>query len=416
MIDMKLLRQEPERLRAGLRKRGADESLVDLLIEADAERRAVETELQILRARRKAIAAEVADARRAGREVLELVEEGREIGLRVQALETTARAAGDRARDLALAIPAELLDDVPDGADESANRVVAVWGDPAPAGPAHWAFGPALGLDAEAGAALSGARFTVLRGQIARLHRALGQFMLDLATTEHGYEEIAPPLLVREAALIGTGQLPKFEEDLFRAGDHYLIPTAEVPLTNLVAGKILTEGQLPLRYAALTACFRAEAGAAGRDLRGFIRQHQFEKVEMVSIVPPEAARDELARMTRCAETVLERLELPYRRVLKCAGDTGFGAAMTFDLEVWLPGQAAYREISSCSTAGDFQARRMAARIRGRDEYPHTLNGSGVAVGRALVAVLENGLQADGSIRVPEVLRPWMGGIDTLRPA
>ncbi len=275
-------------------------------------------------------------------------------------------------------------------------------------------------MDFAAAAKLAGSRFTVLRGALARLERALGQYMLDVHTQEHGYTETVVPLLVNDAAMFGTGQLPKFAEDLYKTTDgRWLIPTAEVPLTNLVAGEILPANSLPLRLTALTPCFRSEAGSAGRDVRGMLRQHQFTKVELVSIVRPEDSAAEHERMTRCAETILERLELPYRRMLLCAGDTGFSAAKTYDLEVWLPGQGMYREISSCSNTRAFQARRMNARFRnaeGRPEFVHTLNGSGVAVGRALIAVLENYQDADGGITVPEVLRPYMQGLERIAPA
>ena len=274
-------------------------------------------------------------------------------------------------------------------------------------------------MDFDAAAKLSGARFVVLKGALARLERAIGQFMLDLQAGEHGYLEVNPPLMVRDAAMFGTAQLPKFRDDQFRAGDDmWMIPTAEVPLTNLVRESIIDEADLPLRFTALTQCFRAEAGAAGRDTRGMIRQHQFSKVEMVSVTTPEASGAEHERMTACAETVLRRLDLPYRVMLLCTGDMGFASQKTYDLEVWLPGQGRYREISSCSVCGDFQARRMDARFRaagGRQtRFVHTLNGSGLAVGRTLVAVLENYQNTDGSVTVPEVLRPYMGGIDTIR--
>jgi seryl-tRNA synthetase len=313
--------------------------------------------------------------------------------------------------------------EVPDGADEDANLIVHEHGsrrnfefDTRE----HFDFGPALGLDFESAQAVSGARFAYLRGGIARLNRALGQFMLDIHTTEFDYQEVAPPLLVRDDAVIGTGQLPKFAEDLFKTTDgRWLIPTAEVSLTNLVREKILSEGELPMRFTALTPCFRSEAGAAGRDTRGLIRQHQFDKVELVSITTPDASEAEHERMTQAAETILDRLALPYRRMLLCAGDMGFTAKKTYDLEVWLPGQGAYREISSCSNCGDFQARRMNARFRAAGEkgttFVHTLNGSGVAVGRALVAVLENYQQADGSVTVPDALLPYMGGVTRLEP-
>ncbi|MBU3974365.1 MAG: serine--tRNA ligase, partial [Alphaproteobacteria bacterium] len=310
-------------------------------------------------------------------------------------------------------------DDVPDGEDEAGNVLVGQpWGTPREGGPAkdHADLGEALGLlDFEAAAKMSGSRFAVLKGGLARLERAIGQFMLDVQTGEHGYLEVNPPYLVKDDAMFGTGQLPKFEEDLFRVGEHLLIPTAEVSLTNLVREQILSEDELatPIRFTALTPCFRAEAGSAGRDTRGLIRQHQFHKVEMVSIAKPEDSEAEHERMVRCAEAVLEKLGLPYRRMLLCKGDMGFSARKTFDLEVWLPSQGTYREISSCSNCGDFQARRMDARFKRagekKTEFVHTLNGSGLAVGRTLVAVMENYQEADGSIRVPDALVPYMGG-------
>ena len=283
----------------------------------------------------------------------------------------------------------------------------------------HFELGEAGGLmEFERAAKVAGSRFVLLRGQIARLNRALGQLMIDLHTSEHGYQEVEVPVLVNAATVYGTGQLPKFEEDLFKTTDgRYLIPTAEVPLTNYVRDEIVPGAQLPIRFAALSQCFRSEAGSAGRDTRGMLRQHQFPKVELVSITTPEESEAEHERMTRCAERVLELLELPYRRMLLCAGDTGFGSTKTFDLEVWLPGQQAYREISSCSNMRDFQARRMNARYRGADGksagFMHTLNGSGVAVGRAMIAVMENHQQADGSIRIPQALRPYLGNLDFL---
>jgi seryl-tRNA synthetase len=338
------------------------------------------------------------------------------------ALEEEEKAIGARLDAMLAALPNLPAPDVPDGPDESANVELRRHGAPpdmnAPSD--HVTLGEALGLmDFAAASALSGARFTVLRGGLARLERALGQFMLDLHTREFGYQEMSVPILVRDAALFGTGQLPKFAEDLFQTTSGYwLIPTSEVSLTNLAADRILDADALPLRMTALTPCFRAEAGAAGRDTRGMIRQHQFWKVELVSITTANASEAEHERMTDAAETVLKRLELPFRTMLLCAGDMGFAARKTFDIEVWLPGQGAYREISSCSNCGDFQARRMKARCRpkggeGPVEFVHTLNGSGIAVGRALVAVMENYQQADGSIAVPDVLRPYMGGLDTV---
>ncbi|MBV8575909.1 MAG: serine--tRNA ligase, partial [Acetobacteraceae bacterium] len=328
-------------------------------------------------------------------------------------------------KDVLAALPNTLDPEVPEGADESANVVIVQHGEPRDLGfepRQHFELGEALGMmDFAMAAKLAGSRFTVLRGALARLERALGQFMLDLHTREHGYAEISVPLLVNDATMYGTGQLPKFAADSFQTTDgRWLVPTAEVPLTNMVAGEIVPEKQLPIRVTALTDCFRSEAGAAGRDTRGMLRQHQFRKVELVSITHPEQSAAEHERMTEMAERVLALLELPYRRVLLCAGDTGFSSAKTFDLEVWLPGQQTWREISSCSNCRDFQARRMNARFRAADgkavAHVHTLNGSGVAVGRALIAVLENHQQADGSILVPEVLWPYMGGMERIARA
>ena len=343
-------------------------------------------------------------------------------------LEAEERELGARLQDMLAGIPNLPLDEVPAGADETDNVEVSRWGQQrnfAFPPREHADIGPALGLDFETGAKISGARFTFLRGQMARLERALGQFMLDRQTEANGYTECQPPLLVKDEAVFGTGQLPKFAEDLFQTTDgRWLIPTAEVSLTNSVRDTILAEAELPIRMTALTPCFRSEAGAAGRDTRGFIRQHQFDKVELVAICKPEDSPAEHARMTAAAESILQALELPYRKVLLCTGDMGFTAMKTFDLEVWLPGQGTYREISSISNCGDFQARRMGARFRpAKDdksaskgtEFVHTLNGSGLAVGRTLVAVLENYQQEDGSVDVPAVLQPYMGGLTRLVP-
>ena len=335
----------------------------------------------------------------------------------IAAAEAEEARVGKALRDLLAAQKSLAAEDVPEGEDEGGNVLVGQpWGVPREGGPAkdHADLGEAMGLlDFEAAAKMSGSRFAVLKGGLARLERAIGQFMLDVQTGEHGYLEVNPPYLVKDDAMFGTGQLPKFEEDLFRVGEHLLIPTAEVSLTNLVREQILSEDELatPIRFTALTPCFRAEAGSAGRDTRGLIRQHQFHKVELVSIAKPEDSEAEHERMVRCAEVVLEKLNLPYRRMLLCKGDMGFSAKKTFDLEVWLPSQGTYREISSCSNCGDFQARRMDARFKRagekKTEFVHTLNGSGLAVGRTLVAVMENYQEVDGRIRVPEALVPYM---------
>jgi len=420
MLDIRWIRENPDALDAALARRGAPPAAAAVLA-ADAARRGKQTEFQALQSRRNAASKDIGRAMAQGRkdEAEALKAEVTALKDRTQALEEEERAAAVALNDLLAEFPNVLDAEVPEGRDESANVEQRRSGTPRDfAFPVkqHFELGEALGLmDFERAAKLSGARFTVLKGALARLERALAQFMLDLHTTEFGYTEVSPPLLVRDAALQGTGQLPKFAEDLFRVGgDFWLIPTAEVPLTNLVAEETLAEDALPLRYTACTACFRAEAGAAGKDTRGMLRQHQFYKVELVSIAHPDRSGEEHERMTDCAETVLKRLDLPFRTMMLCAGDTGFGAAKTYDIEVWLPGQGAYREISSCSNTRDFQARRMNARFKGVDakgapRFVHTLNGSGIAVGRALIAVLENYQQEDGSIAVPAALRPYMGG-------
>lgn len=421
MHDIRLIRDDPNAFDAGLKRRGL-EPLAAALAALDERRRAAQTELQTALARRNEASKAIGQAKAQKREdeAQALMAEVSVLKEQVPRLEDAARAA-DTALEANLAVIPNLpAPDVPEGLDEAGNMQVAIWGDPPEGDYAeHPDFAGPLGLDFESAAAIAGARFAVLKGGIARLHRAIGQFMLDRNVSEWGYTEVNPPVLVRDEAMFGTTQLPKFAEDSFHTTDgRWLIPTAEVSLTNLVREKILDEKELPLRFTALTQCFRAEAGAAGRDTRGLIRQHQFEKVELVSIVAPEAAADEHERMTRAAESILEALNLPYRRMLLCAGDMGFSATKTFDLEVWLPGQARYREISSCSNCGDFQARRMNARFRregGKPEFVHTLNGSALAVGRTLVAVLENYQQRDGSVCVPEVLAPYMGGLSVLEP-
>ena len=418
MHDIRAIREDPAAFDAAMARRKVA-PFADAVIAIDAERRAALTTLQERQSARNALAKQVALGRRAGGDTAALEAQSSALKDEMAALE--ARAAEREAAIAALleAVPNVLDAGVPDGADETANVVLKQSPQPDGAGKEHDELGTALGqMDFAAAAKIAGARFTVLRGPLARMARALGQFMLDLHTAEHGYEEVAVPLLVNDAAMFGTGQLPKFAADLFRTTDgRWLIPTAEVPLTNLAAGEIIPAARLPIRMAALTDCFRSEAGSAGRDTRGMLRQHQFQKVELVSIVHPDDSDTEHERMTRCAETVLERLGLPYRRVLLCAGDTGFGSAKTFDLEVWLPGQGAWREISSCSTMRAFQARRMNARFRAADgktiQPVHTLNGSGVAVGRALIAVMEIYQQPDGSIAVPEALRGYMAGLATI---
>ena len=422
MHDIRLIRDDPQAFDTGLGRRGL-EPLSSALIALDERRRAAQTELQTALARRneasKAIG--IAKAQKREDDAAALLAEVAALKEQVPALEETARQA-DSALEANLAVIPNLpAMDVPEGGGEHDNVEQKKWGEPREGSFAeHAEFGPALGLDFESAATIAGARFAVLKGGIARLNRAIGQFMLDRNTSDWGYTEVNPPLLVRDEAMYGTDKLPKFAEDSFQTTDgRWLIPTAEVSLTSLVLGRLLDGKDLPLRFTALTPCFRSEAGSAGRDTKGLIRQHQFEKVELVSIVPPEASDDEHERMTRAAESILEALGLPYRRVLLCTGDMGFGARKTFDLEVWLPGQQRYREISSCSNCGDFQARRMNARFRregGKPEFVHTLNGSALAVGRTLVAVLENYQKSDGSVRIPEVLIPYMNGVTALTPA
>ena len=426
MFDIKSIRDNPAAFDEARRRRGLD-PLSSKLIALDDARRTAIAGLQVAQERRNAASKEIGLAMREKNAARadELKAEVARLKEDFPKLEEAERDAGQALETALLEIPNSPLPDVPEGADEEGNVLVRTWGDEHKARTSdlskpkeHFEIGEALGLmDFDVASKMSGARFVVLKGRLARLERALMQFMLDLHTDHHGYTEIDPPLLVRDDAMIGTAQLPKFRDDQFAAGDFWLIPTAEVPLTNLVREQILDEASLPLRYTAGTHCFRAEAGAAGRDTRGMIRQHQFAKVEMVSITTPDEALAEHERMTACAEEVLKRLGLPYRVMLLCTGDMGFASQKTYDLEVWLPGQGRYREISSCSVCGDFQARRMNARYRSKDSktprFVATLNGSGVAVGRALVAVLENYQQADGSVIIPDALRPYMGGAERL---
>ncbi len=431
MLDIKWIREKPEALAAALVKRNWTQAEADQAVEdisaRDEARRAHLVTLQEKQERRNAASKEIGNAMRSGDMVLadRLKAEVADIKTFVQNGEATERDLDRQLHDALAVLPNIPLDDVPLGKDEADNVELRRFGEgkrKAAWTREHFEIGEAWGqMDFERAAKLSGSRFTVLSGEIARLDRALGQFMLDLHTTEHGYTEVLPPLLVRDEVLFGTNQLPKFEDDLFFVphgeGRLGLIPTAEVSLTNLVREEILANDKLPLRYTALTPCFRAEAGSAGRDTRGMLRQHQFYKVEMVSITAPEDSLAEHERMTECAEMVLKRLELPFRTVTLCTGDMGFGARKTYDIEVWLPGQDTFREISSCSVCGDFQARRMNARYRKADGkgvgFVHTLNGSGTAVGRALIAVLENYQNEDGSVTVPQALRPYMGGLEKI---
>jgi seryl-tRNA synthetase len=421
MFDAKWIREDPDQFDAALARRGAAPAAAQIK-DLDSRRRKLQTEFQGLQKRRNEVSKAIGAAKGRGEDPTALMTEVADLKEAVQRLEQEEREASAELDALLQTLPNMPADDVPDGLDESANVELRSWGDkPSIAGQAkqHFELGEGLGMmDFERAAKLSGARFVVLSGQLARLERALGAFMLDIHTGEFGYTEMAPPLLVRGETAYGTGNLPKFAEDLFKTTDDYwLIPTAEMPLTNLVSGEILEEADLPKRFTAYTPCFRAEAGAAGKDTRGMIRQHQFNKVELVSIAHPDQSEAEHERMTSCAEEVLKRLGLPYRVVVLCAGDMGFAARKTYDIEVWLPGQNSYREISSCSNCGEFQARRMKARFRPAGQkatrFVHTLNGSGLAVGRTLVGVLENYQNADGSVTVPDALRPYLNGLERI---
>jgi seryl-tRNA synthetase len=422
MFDVKWIRDNPADFDRALKRRGLKPQ-AERVLEFDRMRRQAQAAAQAIQEERNALSKQIGIAKSKGEDAAPIMAKVATLKDKLAEAEARMRAA-EHDQDAFLAgLPNLPADDVPDGADESANVELRRVGAPATfafAPKEHDDIGQALGLmDFERAARLSGARFVVLMGKLARLERALAQFMLDLHTGEFGYTEVSPPALVRDAAVFGTGQLPKFSEDLFRTADGFwLIPTAEVPLTNLVAGEILDEKALPLRFTALTPCFRAEAGAAGKDTKGMLRQHQFQKVELVSVVHPDKSEEEHARMTACAEEVLKRLGLPYRVMALSTGDMGFAARKTYDIEVWLPGQKRYREISSCSNCGDFQARRMNARYRPAGEkgtrFVHTLNGSGLAVGRALIAVLENGQRQDGSVAIPAALRPYMGGQEVIR--
>ncbi|WP_337266821.1 serine--tRNA ligase [Oryzifoliimicrobium ureilyticus] len=426
MLDIKWIRDNPAALDKALARRGAEAQSSEL-ITLDEQRRSAVQKVQDMLSRRNAASKEIGaamaarDTERADR----LKAEVADLKVLLPAAEEDERSATEALNDVLSRLPNIPFDDVPDGKDEHDNVVVRSlgekprWNHPAKE---HFEIGEALGfMNFERAAKLSGSRFTVLTGPLARLERALGQFMIDLHTREHGYTEVSSPLMVRDEAVYGTAQLPKFAEDLFRTTDgRWLIPTAEVTLTNLVSGEILDQDKLPLRFTALTPSFRSEAGSAGRDTRGMLRQHQFWKCELVSITDQEGAIDEHERMTACAEEVLKRLGLHFRTIALCTGDMGFASRKTYDLEVWLPGQNTYREISSCSVCGDFQGRRMNARYRDKEDksnkFVHTLNGSGTAVGRALIAVLENYLNEDGSVTVPDALLPYMGGVTKIERA
>ncbi|MCO7222753.1 serine--tRNA ligase [Pleionea sp. CnH1-48] len=428
MIDPKLLRNDLEKVAANLARRGFELDTA-MIADLESQRKGLQIKAEELQAQSKSKAKEIGKIKAQGGDAQSVLDEVASLKEQKQEAENQLRDLREKILDAQYSIPNLIDDSVPDGADEDDNVEVSLWGEPT-----QFDFEPKDhvelgelngGLDFGASAKITGARFVVMKGRLAQLHRALTQFMLNTHTQEHGYEEVYVPYMVNRDSLMGTGQLPKFEEDLFAVKgstdedkkSYYLIPTAEVPVTNLVRDEIVERDQLPLRFTAHTPCFRSEAGSAGRDVKGLIRQHQFEKVEMVQIAHPDESMQALEEMTGHAEKILQLLELPYRKVILCAGDITFGSTKTYDLEVWLPGQQAYREISSCSNLQDFQARRMQARFRnpetGKPELAHTLNGSGLAVGRTLVALLENYQTAEGKIRIPEVLRPYMGGAETL---
>ncbi|MEA2561907.1 MAG: seryl-tRNA synthetase [Acidobacteriota bacterium] len=423
MLSRDLLREDPERVRQALANRNADPTLLENWQKLDAERRAELVEVEELKRRRNDASREIGKIKQQKGDASEAIAEVGKMKERIEELEARLAAIDPELQSIEQSIPNLPHESVPVGRDESANRVEKVVGEPRQFDfppKAHWDLGVELGiLDFERGAKITGARFTVYFGAGARLERALISFMLDLHTGRHGYTEVLPPFIVNRDSLIGTGQLPKFEQDLFHLEGYpyYLIPTAEVPVTNLHRDEILDESRLPLRYTAYTPCFRSEAGSYGKDVRGLIRQHQFNKVELVHLTSAETSYDALEELTGNAEKVLELLGLPYRRMALSTGDMGFGAAKTYDLEVWLPGQSLYREISSCSNCEDFQARRANLRYRpeggGKTKLLHTLNGSGLAVGRTLIAILENYQQSDGSVEIPEPLRPYMGGLERI---
>jgi len=422
MIDLKWIRENPSALDHALARRHLS-AISQKILDLDQSYRSSLTEIQELQQRRNEIAEQIAKLKKNEQDASEFLEKGTVIKNRLPELEAQAKVLKDTLDDLLYRIPNLLEESVPDGQDDTDNVEIRKFGnlpDFSFIPKEHFELGEALGfMDFERAAKLSGSRFVVLKGALARLERALANFMLDTHRAQFGYEEVSVPLLVKDHVLFGTGQLPNLAEDLFKTTeDHYLIPTAEVPLTNLVAGEVLKQESLPLRYMAHTACFRSEAGAAGKDTRGMLRQHQFYKVELVSITTPEHSEHELERMVTAAETILEQLEIPYRVMALCSGDVGFGSKKTYDLEVWLPGQNRYREISSCSLCGDFQARRMNTRYRSSGDaklqFVHTLNGSGVAVGRCLIAIMENYQTAEGTIKIPKVLQSYMGGITEIR--
>jgi seryl-tRNA synthetase len=425
MLSRDLLRDEPDRVRQALATRNVDPALLETWYRLDAERRAAIVEVEDLKRQRNEASKAIGKVKQQGGDASAEMAAVGQLKTRIEAMEARLAEIEPQTTGIEMILPNLPHESVPVGKDESANQVVRTVGEPRRfdfQAKAHWDLGPALGiLDFERGAKLSGARFTVYFGAGARLERALISFMLDLHTREHGYKEVLPPVLVNREILEGTGQLPKFEQDLFKVENtnFFLIPTAEVPLTNLHREEILDEDRLPIRYTAYTPCFRSEAGSYGKDVRGLIRQHQFNKVELVNFATPETSYEALETMTRSAEKILQLLDLPYRVMALATGDMGLSAAKTYDLEVWLPGQDAYREISSCSNCEDFQARRANIRYRptggGKPRLAHTLNGSGLAVGRTLIAILENYQQEDGTVVVPEILRPYLGGLDRITP-
>ena len=421
MLDIRFIREEPDAFDAAMTRRGLEPQAA-ALAKIDKRRREAQTAAQELQTKRNALSKAIGSDRTKGEDVADKIAEVARYKDAQAEAEKYAVAAGAELDAALAALPNMPAADVPDSAEEDSSQEIHRWGPPRKFEfevKEHFEVGEALGMmDFETAATMSGARFVILSGALARMERALSSFMLDLHTQEFGYTEVNPPVLVRNNALFGTGQLPKFAEDLFKTeNDYWMIPTAEVPLTNIVAGQIVNEDYLPRRYTAVTCCFRSEAGSAGKDTRGMIRQHQFTKVELVSVTHPDDSEPEHERMTGIAEEVLKRLHLPFRTVVLCASDMGFSARKTYDIEVWLPGQGRYREISSCSNCGDFQARRMQARFRPKKgkgtRFPHTLNGSGLAVGRTLISVLENYQRKDGSVEVPEVLRPYMGGLEVI---
>lgn len=424
MHDLRLIRENPEAFDAAMKRRGLDAQSSGVL-SLDEARRNTQSELQDIQAERNEKSKQIGKIKSEGGDAQAVMDEVSALKEKMGALEVRERELDEQLKTALAGLPNVMADEVPDGDDEADNVEVRKVGEvKVPKGPDHVDIGEKLGMiDFETAAKMSGSRFVMLSGAMARMERALAQFFLDTHTGEHGYTEMSPPLLVRDNALFGTGQLPKFAEDQFstRETEHFLIPTSEVPLTNIVAEMIVDEESLPRRYTAFTPCFRSEAGSAGRDTRGMLRQHQFYKVEMVGVTTPDKSEEEHERMVQCAEAVLKKLEIPFRTIVLCSGDTGFGARKTYDLEAWLPGQEAYREISSVSNCWDFQARRMNARCRPKSEkktrFVHTLNGSGVAVGRALIAVVENYHDpSDGGVWVPEVLKPYMGGIEKITAA